>query len=610
MHIEALPFQNVKNNLSRRITAGKIVRLLLIMALVMMTLPITPSRAAATTFTVINTNDSGAGSFRQALIDADNNVGVDTIEFNIPEGDCSAAGVCSIALLSDLPVTTEAVIIDGTTQPRYGTAPANVCATASVPSYMRVQITAAAGTFMLLLSQTAGASTIRGLSLGGGKAIELRSNAAHHVACNHLGVNAEGTAGLGSIGWGIMLQYSADGAIIGTNGDGVDDIGERNVFGDYGWGVYINANPNMVIAGNYFGFGADGVTDIGLSIAIYVRQSSTNNLVGSNLDGVSDLIERNIIGNNYQGVYINSDGDNNQVVGNWIGVDAKGDPAANTYGIDISDEGQNHLIQKNRIEANITGIRVNLATTSPTLAAGSTGNCLINNTTGFYHTGDAALVFENNWWNAADGPSGDGSGSGDSVTNAGSGSVDYDPWLTSEGEGCWLIANGSFEDALGGEWSENVSANSDGRIPLNQAQDGSYIYYFAANGGLEVIQQNVAQGGTTGDEYTLSFYFGGKDVSANGYTGARLILKNGPTMVDKKTCIYSRPGAAFPWALFTCTVTATGDFDSIQILIGIQNVPSGKVGVDNVSLAETTPPIITLEPPAALAPSGWPTKEE
>src|SRR5262249_47175779 len=35
-------------------------------------------------FTVVNTNDSGPGSLRQAILDADNNPGLDLINFNIP----------------------------------------------------------------------------------------------------------------------------------------------------------------------------------------------------------------------------------------------------------------------------------------------------------------------------------------------------------------------------------------------------------------------------------------------------------------------------------------------------------------------------------------------
>src|SRR5687768_9904507 len=45
-----------------------------------------PKEAHAATFVVTNTNDSGAGSLRQAIIDANNSPGFDNITFNIPGG--------------------------------------------------------------------------------------------------------------------------------------------------------------------------------------------------------------------------------------------------------------------------------------------------------------------------------------------------------------------------------------------------------------------------------------------------------------------------------------------------------------------------------------------
>ena len=63
-------------------------------------------------FTVTNNNDSGAGSLRQAITDANNHAGADTIEFNI-----SGGGVHTITLASALPSVTDPAVIDGSTQP-------------------------------------------------------------------------------------------------------------------------------------------------------------------------------------------------------------------------------------------------------------------------------------------------------------------------------------------------------------------------------------------------------------------------------------------------------------------------------------------------------------
>src|SRR5437016_12690422 len=68
---------------------------------------------AGQTFTVTNTNDSGVGSLRQAILDANANAGTDTIAFNI------GSGVRTINLLSQLSNLSDPVIIDGTTQPGF-----------------------------------------------------------------------------------------------------------------------------------------------------------------------------------------------------------------------------------------------------------------------------------------------------------------------------------------------------------------------------------------------------------------------------------------------------------------------------------------------------------
>src|SRR5262245_5139026 len=77
-------------------------------------------RIAPATFAVITNADSGAGSLRQAILDANANGTAedDTITFAIP-GD----GAHRIALLSALPNVGDKVILDGATQPGYAGVP-------------------------------------------------------------------------------------------------------------------------------------------------------------------------------------------------------------------------------------------------------------------------------------------------------------------------------------------------------------------------------------------------------------------------------------------------------------------------------------------------------
>ena len=66
---------------------------------------------------VTNTNDSGPGSLRQAILNANANQGMDTISFQI------GTGARTIRPLSPLPEITDPVVIDGTTQPGFAGTP-------------------------------------------------------------------------------------------------------------------------------------------------------------------------------------------------------------------------------------------------------------------------------------------------------------------------------------------------------------------------------------------------------------------------------------------------------------------------------------------------------
>jgi hypothetical protein len=74
--------------------------------------------SVASTFTVTNTNNSGAGSLRQAIIDANSNPDVSSIIFNI-----AGAAPYTINLQSGLPTISTTITINATTQPGFDGAP-------------------------------------------------------------------------------------------------------------------------------------------------------------------------------------------------------------------------------------------------------------------------------------------------------------------------------------------------------------------------------------------------------------------------------------------------------------------------------------------------------
>ena len=111
-------------------------------------------RLAPATFTVTNTSDAGAGSLRQAILDANANLGTDVVTFNI-----AASGVQSIRPGSALPAITDPVIIDGYTQP--GASPNTLVSGGNAVLKIELDGILAGDAFGLHI--TAGHSKVRGL---------------------------------------------------------------------------------------------------------------------------------------------------------------------------------------------------------------------------------------------------------------------------------------------------------------------------------------------------------------------------------------------------------------------------------------------------------------
>ena len=109
----------------------------------------------------------------------------------------------------------------------------------------------------------------------------------------------------------IEIGRRGDNVVIGTDGDGVNDAEERNIFGGvtvtvgngsdhqlFQW--YNGLKTNNIIAGNYFGLATDGVTRFTNSHQLLVGATSGSTFrIGSDFDGVSDDLEANVIAMNY-----------------------------------------------------------------------------------------------------------------------------------------------------------------------------------------------------------------------------------------------------------------------------------------------------------------------
>src|ERR1700738_1562825 len=88
---------------------------------VRLSLEVLEERTLLSTFSVLNTNDSGPGSLRQAMLDVNSSPGLDTIRFQIGTG----AQLIHVGSggFGQLPTLTNPVILDGTTQPGFAGRP-------------------------------------------------------------------------------------------------------------------------------------------------------------------------------------------------------------------------------------------------------------------------------------------------------------------------------------------------------------------------------------------------------------------------------------------------------------------------------------------------------
>jgi hypothetical protein len=150
--------------------------------------------ASPLVFTVINTNDSGTGSLRQAILDA-NSMGGGTINFNIPSG-----GVHTISPLSVLPTITQSVTIDGYTQP--GSSQNTNPTTMGLNTVLTIELSGvnSGSNFSGLIINNASNCTVRGLVINRfvHDGIDITGNASsgNVIEGNFIGTNPTGTAAL------------------------------------------------------------------------------------------------------------------------------------------------------------------------------------------------------------------------------------------------------------------------------------------------------------------------------------------------------------------------------------------------------------------------------
>lgn len=354
----------------------------------------------AATYTVINTNDAGAGSLRQAITEANNIFGPDVIVFNIPASDPnfnSQTGVWTIFPSSDLPMVSGGyTTIDATTQTT------NQGNTNSFGPEISIDGDSILTYAFRIVSPN---NTVKGFILGGFDfAIQIYGTAASGslITQNYIGTNAMGITAF-SNNHGIGISGNASGIQITNNvisGNRVAGIAlspannitiSGNKIGTDFSGMFPLPNPTGIILDNSYnctiggsGFFARNIISGNKDAGILINgigssgNSIAGNFIGTNMNG-NDTIpngngvmiisasansvggsmpsKRNIIsGNNGSAILLNGTGtNNNSITGNYIGTDSSGTvPLSNHYGVIIkADADKNKVGGSNANERNI-----------------------------------------------------------------------------------------------------------------------------------------------------------------------------------------------------------------------------------------------------------------
>jgi hypothetical protein len=276
-------------------------------------------------YTVTTTADSGEGSLRQAILDANSDFGTDYIDFDIPSSDMHhyyykddgidnqvsyelrerttmtrdylisdidvdyPHSFFSIELKSELPIITDPVILDGFTQRG---AKENTLLQGN-NAVLKIEVNGAgSGWYPGGLNVKAGSSTIRGLAISGfglcGIQIDTRNN--NVIEGNYIGTDISGMIAQGNF-IGVNI-FNSSGNLVGGDLPSAKNV----ILGNKLLGVFISGihAENNVVKGNYISTPETESTDLangakGVWIADKIEGENT---IGENVNA-EDINPRN-----------------------------------------------------------------------------------------------------------------------------------------------------------------------------------------------------------------------------------------------------------------------------------------------------------------------------
>ncbi len=568
-------------------------------------------RLAPAVFTVIDPRDSGTGvgpvgDLRYCITQANATPGLDTIQFNIPKN-----GVHTIDLTSALPALTDAVLIDGYTQP--GARPANP--PAGTGAVLAIELSgAAAKRGVSGLTLTAPGSTVRGLAINRfdqfGILLTGAKATGNLIEGNFIGTDITGRKAVGNGADGVGLLLGAGSNIVGGTAPGTGNLISGNRLNGVELG---DSTVGNVVQGNLIGTDVTGTAALangGDGVLLFGAKGTT---VGGTTAGARNVIS----GNAFFGVELGAGAGGNVVSGNFIGTDITGTAALGNGGGGVSLAGATGNIvggtapgTGNLISGNaFAGVQFGQAVAGNEVQ-GPSGNAVLGNFIGTDITGTKPLG------NATAGVSLDG-GTGNTVggPTAGAGNV-----ISGNGGAGVLFGAAAGGNALQGNF---IGTDVGGTGALPNAGDGVLLVLGAANntiGGTAAGAGNaiafnrtgvlLLDSTTTGNSILGNAVFAnsgpGIDLGGDGVTPNDALGHTGPnnfqnfpvltqvTAAGGSRTVFGRldstPGTTFRVEFFANAAYDPSGYGQGQVFLGSVDVATDAAGQATFSFTYTADP--------------------
>lgn len=356
--------------------------------------------AAAATYTVNTTDDGDDGSCTNPYVDASNdctlheaidaantNAGADTISFSFDSSFSSTDEQWTIVVTTALPTVSEQVEITAasvwdnagsiTNRPGVrlttaltGSVSGLTVSASSVevkgitiddfPSY-GIEVSGGTASVIGTDCDATADENERNVIVNNGKSGIRLSASSNTIAGNYVGIAEDGATAApngGSTAFEAAIYISGSTNVVGYSSSTCTAAAQRNIFSGNNLlsshpGINIAAGNGNRISGNYIGTDASGLVAVGNGgDGVNMTGTSTDNIIGTNGDGVGDDKEGNVIsGNASNGIFTFATGgqdisggpDGNRFSGNYIGIGADGSTQVLNSGNGITERANDNI---------------------------------------------------------------------------------------------------------------------------------------------------------------------------------------------------------------------------------------------------------------------------